>query len=129
MQKPPVGAQATQAPLQLLEERVRKLEAQLAALVQPDGSITLSSNRKVEIKVGVNTLVVDGSGIVLRGAGRLELNNSNKVIVVTSTADISASMTVLNSSMVKCSNLLKTDTLQAINVVASNYTPGAGNIW
>ncbi len=129
MQKPPIGTQASTAPFQLLEERVRKLEAQLAALVQPDGSITLNSNRKVEIKVGVNTLVVDSSGIVLRGAGRLELNNSNKVIVVTSTADISASMTVLNSSMVRCSNVLKADTLQAVNVVASNYTPGAGNIW
>lgn len=113
---------------EMLETRVQRLEARLAAIVQADGSITLNSQRKVEINVSGNTLVIDSSGISLRGHGRLELVNSNKVVIHTATADITASQVRLNSGLVSATGIVKTPTLQATNVIASSYSPGAGNI-
>lgn len=113
---------------ELLETRIQRLEARLAALVQADGSITLHSQRKVEINVAGNTLVIDSSGIVLRGQGRLELASANKVVISTSTADITASQVKLNAGLVSANGIVKTPTLQANSVIAASYSPGAGNI-
>ncbi|BBL59313.1 hypothetical protein [Methylomonas koyamae] len=42
---------------------------------------------------------------------------------------INANQAVINAASVKAANVIQCDTLIANNVVASTYTPGAGNIW
>ena len=46
-----------------------------------------------------------------------------------STAEITAGLVRVNAGMVHASGVVKCDTLIANSVVASSYTPGAGNIW
>jgi hypothetical protein len=38
-------------------------------------------------------------------------------------------MVTMDSAMVKCSGVVKCETLIATSVVGTSYTPGAGNIW
>lgn len=42
---------------------------------------------------------------------------------------INANQAVINAASVNAANVIQCDTLIANNVVASTYTPGAGNIW
>lgn len=44
-------------------------------------------------------------------------------------ADITAGAVNLNAAMVNATGVIRTPTLIADSVVASSYTPGAGNIW
>ncbi|ATG89740.1 hypothetical protein [Methylomonas koyamae] len=52
-------------------------------------------------------------------------------VSITSAAnlEINANQAVINAASVKAANVIQCDTLIANNVVASTYTPGAGNIW
>jgi hypothetical protein len=68
-----------------------------------------------------NTLRLEPSGITIQAAA--------KVVVSSSQLEISAGMVTVNATSAKFSGVLQADTLIANSVVASSYTPGAGNIW
>jgi hypothetical protein len=68
-----------------------------------------------------NTLRLDPSGITIQAAA--------KVVLSSSQLEISAGMVTVNAGMAKFSGVIQADTLIANSVVASSYTPGAGNIW
>lgn len=68
-----------------------------------------------------NSIRLDSSGIALTA--------SAKVRVVASLAEVSASMLQVDAGMSKFSGVVSCDTLQATSVIASSYTPGAGNVW
>ncbi len=60
-----------------------------------------------------NTITLDATGIHIQSS---------------STVKIDSSQLVINSPMVKCSGVVKCDTIIANTVVGSSYTPGVGNI-
>lgn len=65
-----------------------------------------------------------------RSGCRIRLTSSGEVVIDAGSAlRISASTVKVDAGMVKCSGVLKCDTLIANSVVASSYTPGAGNVW
>lgn len=68
-----------------------------------------------------NSIRLDPSGIALRAAA--------KVRIVASSAEMSVGMLEIAAGMSKFSGVVSCDTLQANSVVASSYTPGAGNLW
>lgn len=68
-----------------------------------------------------NTLRLDPSGISIQAAA--------KVVLSSSQLEISAGMVTVNAGTAKFSGVIQADTLIANSVVASSYTPGAGNIW
>jgi hypothetical protein len=45
------------------------------------------------------------------------------------TVEINASSIVLNAAQTRVNGLLQSDTLVTDTVIASTYTPGAGNVW
>ncbi len=45
------------------------------------------------------------------------------------TVKVSAGMVTVDAGMSKFSGVVQADTLIATTVIASTYTPGAGNIW
>jgi len=51
------------------------------------------------------------------------------VKVQASQVEVSAGMVKVDAAISKFSGVVKCDVLQATTVVASTYTPGAGNIW
>jgi uncharacterized protein involved in type VI secretion and phage assembly len=63
-----------------------------------------------------------GSTVKLDAAGRVEVSSS-------STIRVTAAKVAVEAGMVEASGVVKCETLVANSVVASSYTPGAGNIW
>jgi hypothetical protein len=55
------------------------------------------------------------------GGGGTEINDTS--------VKITAGMIELNAPIVRVGGVAQTDTLLADSVIASNYSPGAGNIW
>ena len=78
---------------------------------------------------GGSTRIVDGknSTVTLTPAG-ITLETSSSVAVKASTITLEAAAVNLRSAMVTCDGVLKSDTVITNTVVASSYTPGAGNI-
>ena len=69
-----------------------------------------------------------GAKITLSG-GNITIEASAKVEVKASQIDLSAGVITLDSAMVLASGMVKCTTLQTETVIATTYTPGAGNIW
>ena len=64
------------------------------------------------------------------GGGLQEISNGGSIVRVTpGTVEISGGIVNVDAAMTNVNGLLKTNTLMADSVVASSYTPGAGNIW
>jgi hypothetical protein len=68
-----------------------------------------------------NTIRLDPSGITISSAA--------KVVLSTAQVEINASTVTVNAPTARFSGVLQADTLIANSVVASSYTPGAGNIF
>jgi uncharacterized protein involved in type VI secretion and phage assembly len=76
---------------------------------------------KVEIVCAGNTITVDSGGVSVRAAATVSVQAS-RVNVSAATVNVDAAVSSF-SGVVRC------DVMQATTVIASTYTPGAGNIW
>jgi phage baseplate assembly protein gpV len=70
----------------------------------------------------------NGNTIGLEPAG-IRVNTSAEVSVTGSTAEISVGGLTVSAGMSRFSGVVQADTVITNSVVASSYTPGAGNIW
>jgi hypothetical protein len=68
-----------------------------------------------------STIRIDSTGVTIDAAARVQVNASQ--------VKVSAGMVEVDAGMSKFSGVVQCDTLIATSVVASSYTPGAGNIW
>jgi phage gp45-like len=84
------------------------------------------------------TIQGDDQGVVIQDAsgdsiqlqaGNMQIRASGKVSVACSEMEINASTITVNAPMTKFSGTVQADTVIANSVVASSYTPGAGNVW
>jgi hypothetical protein len=64
---------------------------------------------------------IDASGITIQCAAKLEIDAT--------AVKVNASMLEVTAGLSKFSGVVQCDTLVTNSVVASSYTPGAGNIW
>ena len=87
--------------------------------------------QKVTLKDGPGAVTIEdsnGNSIKLETAG-ITVTASAKVNVNASQVSVSAGMVQVDAGMSKFSGVVQCDTLIATTVVASTYTPGAGNVW
>jgi uncharacterized protein involved in type VI secretion and phage assembly len=70
-----------------------------------------------------------GSTVKLDATGEIELSASSTIRLTGSKVEVRAGSIELEAGMAETRGVLKCDTLVANSVVASSYTPGAGNIW
>jgi uncharacterized protein involved in type VI secretion and phage assembly len=68
-----------------------------------------------------NRVTLETSGITIQAAAN--------VTVQAAKVEVSAGMVTVDAAMAKFSGVVKCETLIATSVVATSYTPGAGNIW
>jgi hypothetical protein len=68
-----------------------------------------------------STIRIDSTGVTIDAAARVQVNASQ--------VKVSAGMVEVDAGMSKFSGVVQCDTLIATSVVASSYTPGAGNVW
>ena len=95
------------------EAKVEITTPNQASAVIADGSITLS--------VGGSTIVLDSAGVKIETGATVEVKGSQ--------VKVEAGQVDVQSAMASFSGVVKCQTLQATSVIASSYTPGAGNMW
>jgi hypothetical protein len=92
--------------------------------------IEAAGGQKITIEGNASGVLIEdagGSSIQLQG-GTIQIRSSAQVSVQCSSVSISAAMITVDAAMTKFSGTVQADTVITNNVVASSYTPGAGNI-
>ncbi|MGB8169819.1 MAG: hypothetical protein WCF18_20120, partial [Chthoniobacteraceae bacterium] len=87
--------------------------------------------QKITLKDGPGQVTIEdsnGNSIKLEAAG-VTITAAAKVTVNAAQVAVSAGMVQVDAGMSKFSGVVQCDTLIATTVVATTYTPGAGNIW
>ncbi|MFN8468438.1 MAG: phage baseplate assembly protein V [Caldilineaceae bacterium] len=82
---------------------------------------TDASGGKVEIKAAGTTITVDTQGVSVQTGGKVKVQASN--------VEVTAGMVKVDAGMSKFSGIVQCDTLISNSVLATTYTPGAGNVW
>lgn len=88
--------------------------AQRVTLKDGPGQITIEDSNG-------NSIALESSGITITAAAKVTINAPQVAV--------SAGMVQVDAAMSKFSGVVQCDTLIATTVVATTYTPGAGNIW
>jgi len=105
--------------------------------VEGGGAVTIETPEGRRLRLtdasggGAGEVTLDdalGSQVSL-GTDGVRVRSALKVEVEAARVTISASMVDLDAGLVRASGVLQCDALIANSVVASNYTPGAGNVW
>ena len=87
------------------------------------GTFTDESGGKIELTLanGTSKITMDSSGVSVNTNGQFQVQ-ANTVSISATSVDVSANMSTFT-------NVVQCDTHMATTVVASTYTPGAGNVW
>ncbi|MEX0268926.1 phage baseplate assembly protein V [Leptolyngbyaceae cyanobacterium UHCC 1019] len=85
------------------------------------GTLTDADGGKMEFQAAGTIITVDPSGV--------SVQTPSKLTVSASQAEVTAGMVTVNAALSQFSGVVKCDVLQATTVIASTYTPGAGNVW
>jgi uncharacterized protein involved in type VI secretion and phage assembly len=106
----------------IVEEQEGSATIQFTTPGGVNGELTDGGGGKVEFKDAAgNSITIDTQGITLQ--------SSAKVKVMASQVEVQAGMVKVDAGLSKVSGVVQCDTLIATTVVATTYTPGAGNIW
>ncbi len=84
-------------------------------------TLTDASGGSVKLEVGGHTITMDNQGV--------SIQTSSKVKVDASQIEMTAGQFTVNAGFAKFSGVVKCETLITNSVVATSYTPGAGNVW
>lgn len=84
-------------------------------------TLTDESGGKIKLEAAGNTITMDTQGVSVQAGA--------KVSVKAGQVEVSAGQVTVDAGLSKFSGVVKCDTLIATTVVASTYTPGAGNVW
>ena len=106
-------------------------EAMDAAGANPRRVIATRAGARIAIDDDARSVAVsdsNGNRVLLEPSG-ITIQAGSKVSVEASTAEVTASSLQVNAGMSTFSGMVKCDTLLTNSVIASSYTPGAGNIW
>ena len=85
------------------------------------GTLTDSGGGQIELKAAGNTITIDSEGVSVQAAARVSVQASQ--------VEVKAGQVTVNAAVSIFSGMVRCDVLQATTVIASTYTPGAGNIW
>lgn len=87
--------------------------------------------QKLLLKDGPGTITIEdsnGNSAKFEASG-VTITAAAKLTITAATAEISAAMLTVNAGMSKFSGVVQADTVITNAIVATTYTPGAGNIW
>lgn len=92
--------------------------------IETPGGVTIEvsdGGSKVRTTNGSSTVTLDPSGVSIEAAGQVKVQAAQ--------VSVSAGMVQVDAGIARFSGVVQCDTLISTTVVASTYTPGAGNIW
>jgi len=105
----------------IVEESASTATIELTTANGVSATLTDEAGGKVEIVAAGNTITIDSSGVKIDSPAKVEVNAS--------TVEVNSGMVTVNAALSSFNGVVKCDVLQATTVVASTYTPGAGNVW
>jgi uncharacterized protein involved in type VI secretion and phage assembly len=85
------------------------------------GILTDTGGGEIEFSAAGSTITLNAQGI--------SVQTSARVTVEASQVEVSAGQVNVNAAISNFSGMVRCDVMQATTVIASTYTPGAGNIW
>jgi len=85
------------------------------------GTLTDSGGGEIEFSAAGSTITLNAQGV--------SVQTSARVTVQASQVEVSAGQVNVNAAISSFSGMVRCDVMQATTVIASTYTPGAGNIW
>ena len=85
------------------------------------GTLTDNSGGEIEFSAAGSTITLNAQGISVKTSARVTVNASQ--------VEVSAGQVNVNAAISSFSGMVRCDVMQATTVIASTYTPGAGNIW
>ncbi|MBW4484551.1 MAG: hypothetical protein KME14_18620 [Tildeniella torsiva UHER 1998/13D] len=85
------------------------------------GTLTDGGGGQVEFQSAGTTVTIDPQGV--------SVQTPSTVKVQASQVEITSGQVTVNAALSNFAGIVKCDVLQATTVIASTYTPGAGNIW
>lgn len=87
------------------------------------GKLTDDSAGQIELSLpqGTSTITMDSSGVSIQTGGKFSVQATE--------VEINSGTVTVNSSVSTFSDMVQCETHLATTIVASTYTPGAGNVW
>jgi glycine cleavage system H lipoate-binding protein len=74
--------------------------------------------------------IMDGIGRAIRlDASGVTVESGSRVSIVAPVVEITGSIVTVNAAVTKFAGVVEADTVKCNTVIASSYTPGAGNVW
>jgi uncharacterized protein involved in type VI secretion and phage assembly len=128
---PPPGTTQTGRPRQHVVRTAAGAELRLGS-APGDAPVAVSTDggEQVVIEAEGGVRIEDRFGNRVRlGSEGVTIESASQVAIAAATLRVTAGQVTVDAGMVKASGVLQCDTLIANSVVASSYTPGAGNIW
>jgi uncharacterized protein involved in type VI secretion and phage assembly len=105
----------------IVEENAGQATISLTTPGAVSATLTETAGGKIELKASGHTVTLDSQGV--------SVVTSAKVSVQANTLDVTAGQVTVNAAQSTFSGIVQCDTLLATTVVATTYTPGAGNVW
>lgn len=101
------------------------------------GTVTLTlpcSSRKLPVRGGegwqsANSFRAADARVLAATNGRISITTPGRLVIQAATVEINGAELVVNTPIAKFSGTVQMDAVIANSVVASSYTPRAGNIW
>jgi hypothetical protein len=97
--------------------------------IHANGVIALDSGREVWISGREGVFVEAGPSRIQVSPSGVTVNAAASFSVASSTASISSATLTVDSGMSRFSGVVRADTMITNTIIASTYTPGAGNLW
>ncbi|HEY2294731.1 MAG TPA: phage baseplate assembly protein V [Thermoanaerobaculia bacterium] len=105
----------------IVEERPGQAAISLTTPGGVKALLTDEGGGKIELEAAGTTITVDTSGVAVQTGGKVQVQASQ--------VDVTAGQVSVNAAMSSFSGVVRCDVMQATTVIATTYTPGAGNVW
>ena len=93
--------------------------------------VETAGGQRITLQDGTASILIEdsnGNSILLQN-GQVSITTPGRLMIQAAAVEINGAELIVNAAIAKFSGTLQTDTMVANSVVASSYTPGAGNIW
>lgn len=110
-----------------LEERLARFEDTIS--VNTDGSVEIAAEGQLRLVATNNLLLEAGANYVELGITGIDVTSTAMLKLEASTLRTQASLLQNQAALNENTGVVRCETLIATSVVASSYSPGAGNAW
>lgn len=87
------------------------------------GTLTDAGGGRIELTQSAgSSITIDSQGVTIKTSGKVTVQAASQV-------DVTAAQVNVTAAMSQFTGVVKCDVLQATTVIATTYTPGAGNVW